>query len=95
MAIDRALFCFARGIAHAGSGAVHRRVASRLHPRQVSAEPSRAKTIMPIETLADAGKPAGIKALHAARASQFARACHFGQPVSIGEKAALRLCSSM
>lgn len=75
------------------AGAVHRRVASRLHQRQVSAEPSRAKTIMPIETLADAGKPAGIKALHAALAA--ARACHLGQPISIGEKAAPRLCSSM
>jgi hypothetical protein len=86
------------------AGAVHRRVASRAHLRQVPAEPSRAKTIIPIETLTDAGKPAGVSALHAALAaarapkgasSEFARACHLGQPISIGERVALGLCASM
>lgn len=86
------------------AGAVHRLVAARPHLRQVAAEPSRAKTIMPIETLGNAGRPANIGALHAALAApqapaggaaRLARACHLGAPVPIGDKTALRLCASM
>lgn len=86
------------------AGAVHRRVTARPHLRQVAAEPSRAKTIIPIETLGPAATPAGAAALHAALAApqapsgapaKLAPACHLGQPVPIGERAALRICASM
>ncbi len=90
------------------AGAVHRRVTARPHLRQIQAEPSRSKTIIPIETLGDAATPAGAAALHAALAApqapkeaslsapaKLARACHLGQPVPIGDKAALRICASM
>lgn len=86
------------------AGAVHRYVAARSHLRQIAAEPSRAKTIIPIETLGDAATPTGAAALYAALAAPIApprasqapsRACHLGQPVAIGDKTALRLCASM
>lgn len=86
------------------AGTVHRLVAARPHLRQLAAEPSRAKTIIPIETSGYAATPAGAVALHAAlaaseapaRASRAAsKACHLGPSVTIGDKTALRLCASM
>jgi hypothetical protein len=86
------------------AGTVHRRVSARPHLKQVSAEPSRAKTIIPIETPGQLATAAGATALHAILAApqaplgapdRLARACHLGQPVPIGERAALRVCASM
>jgi hypothetical protein len=86
------------------AGAVHRRVTARSHLRLISGEPSRAKTIIPIETLGSASTPDGAAELYAALAAtdtlanapaELARACHLGQPVPIGEKAVLRICASM
>ena len=86
------------------AGTVHRRISARPHLKQISAEPSRSKTIIPIETLGQAGTPSGGAALHAILAAshaplggpdRLAKACHLGQPVPIGERAALRLCASM
>lgn len=86
------------------AGTVHRRIAARPHLRQISAEPSRAKTIIPIETSGEAATPAGAAALHAILAApqaplgapeRLAKACHLGQPVPVGERAALRICASM
>jgi hypothetical protein len=86
------------------AGTVHRRVSARPHLKPISAEPSRSKTIIPIETLGQAGTPSGAAALHAILAApqapmggpdRLAKACHLGQPVPVGERAALRLCASM
>ena len=86
------------------AGAVHRLVAARPHLRQLTGEPSRAKTIIPIATSGHAATPAGAAALHAALAAPLApahalhapsRACHLGAPMAIGDKTALRLCASM
>ncbi|HEY1736754.1 MAG TPA: hypothetical protein VGG12_08910 [Methylovirgula sp.] len=86
------------------SGTVHRRVSARPHLKQISGEPSRAKTIIPIETLGQAGTPSGAAALYAILAAprapmgapdRLAKACHLGQPVCVGARVALRLCASM
>lgn len=86
------------------SGKVHRLIAARPHLRQVSGEPSRAKSIIPIETAGMAATPEGAAKLYAALAAaeppegapaHLAKACHLGQPVPIGEGAALRVCASM
>jgi hypothetical protein len=86
------------------AGKVHRLVADRPHLKQVAGEPSRAKTIIPVETLGEAATPAGAAELYAALASpqglvgapsKLAKACHLGQPVPIGARAALRICASM
>ncbi len=86
------------------AGTVHRRVSARPHLKQISAEPSRSKTITPIETLGQAGTPSGAAALYAILAApqapmgapdRLAKACHLGQPVPVGDRAALRLCASM
>lgn len=86
------------------AGAVHRRVAARPHLRQIAGEPSRSKTITPIETLGPAATLAGAALLHAGLAApqapfgapqRLTRACHLGRPVQIGARAALRVCASM
>lgn len=86
------------------AGTVHRRVTARRHLRLVPAAPSRAKTIIPVETLGKYGTPTGAAALYAMLAdphapfhasSKLAKSCHLGQPVPIGERAALRICASM
>lgn len=86
------------------AGSVHRRVTARPHLRLVPAAPSRSKTIIPIETDGKHATPAGAAALYAALAEphapagaplKLAKACHVGQPVPIGERAALRICASM
>jgi hypothetical protein len=86
------------------AGSVHRRVSARPHLRLVPAAPSRSKTIIPVETAGQHATPAGAAALHAALADahapmgaplKLAKVCHVGQPVPIGERAALRICASM
>lgn len=67
---------------------------SLLDPESLQAE----RTIFPIIMDGDAGTPDGAKRIHqllmAPVDGMFPR-CHLGQPVMIGERAALRVCASM
>ncbi len=86
------------------AGSVHRRVTARPHLRLIPAEPSRGKTIIPIETRGAFATLEGTASLYAALGApdapahapaKLAKACHVGQPVQVGERAALRICASM
>jgi hypothetical protein len=82
---------------------VQRCVAVRPHLRMAAPAPSADATIFPVVTKS-AESPARAAALYAALATpevsagmpaELARACHVGQPVAIGDEAALRICASM
>jgi hypothetical protein len=81
--------------------AVQRQIAARPHLRM--AAPCANATIFPVMT-EGAASPAGAAMLYRALAAEeapagmpqeLARRCHVGQPVAIGDEAALRVCASM
>ncbi len=83
------------------AAAVQRHIAARPHLHMVV--PSVDATIFPIMT-EGVTSPAGAAALYKALAAEeapagmppdLARPCHVGQPVAIGDEAALRICASM
>jgi hypothetical protein len=83
---------------------VRSRLAERPHLRLAAGGPQPAAAIFPVITRGHAASPTGAGDLYAALAApdardempaDLARACHVGEPIMIGEEAALRLSASM